>query len=157
MPMKPKLNKEMVEAILTYKENGLSDKDVCDMVGISQQSFYEWLKEAETGINAKNPARPVTNYELKVELAEGRKKAEAAFKAYHIQNITKAAKKTWQASAWILERMYPKEFGRIDRQYALTGEATKENGMLDEILDYMRLTGGADGVAADADDVHADK
>ena len=42
-------------------------------------------------------------------------------------------------------RMYPKEFGRIDRQIALLGEATKETGMLDEILEYLRMT-----------DVHSD-
>ena len=146
MGRSPKLNKELIDDILTYKENGLSDKDVCDIVGISQQSFYEWLKEAETGINAKNAEKPVTNYELKIELAEGLKKARAAFKAYHIQTITQAAKKNWQAAAWMLERMYPKEFGRIDRQIALLGEAQKEDGMLNEILDYLRLT----------DDVHSD-
>lgn len=140
MARSSKLTKELVDEILTYKENGLSDADVCDMVGISQQSFYSWLKEAETGINATNPDRPVTNRELKLELFEGLKKARAAFKAYHVQTITKAAKRSWQASAWLLERMYPKEFGRIDRQIALMGEATKETGMLDEILEYLRMT-----------------
>ena len=141
-----KISKELVNEILTYKENGLSDKDICDMVGISQQAFYLWLKEAETGINGTNPDRPVSNYALKLELFEGLKKARAAFKAYHIQTITKAARKSWQAAAWMLERMYPKEFGRIDRQIALMGEATKETGMLDEILEYLRMTNGEDDV-----------
>lgn len=145
MPRSSKLNKELIDEILTYKENGLSDADVCDMVGISQQAFYSWLKEAETGINAINPDKPVSNYALKLELFEGLKRARVAFKAYHVQTITKAAKKSWQAAAWMLERMYPKEFGRIDRQIALMGEATKETGMLDEILEYLRMT-----------DVHSD-
>lgn len=136
---KPKISEELVDEILTYKENGLSDKDICDMVGIHQATFYEWLKEAETGVSAKNPDRKPTCYELKIELAEGLKKARAAFKAYHIQNITNAAKKNWTASAWILERMYPKEFGNVDRQFAIQAEATKDNGMLDEILDYLGM------------------
>ena len=140
-----KLDKQMVDEILTYKENGLSDKDICDMVGISQNTFYNWLKEADTGVNVDNPERPVPQIELKRELRDGLKRAQAAFKAYHIQTITKAAKKSWQAAAWMLERMYPKEFGRIDRQIALLGEATKETGMLDEILEYLRMT-----------DVHSD-
>ena len=149
MPRKPKLTKELIDEILTYKENGISDKDVCDMVGISQQAFYDWLKEAETGVSTKHPDQKPTNYELKLELADGLKKARAAFKAYHIQTITQAAKKNWQAAAWMLERMYPKEFGRIDRNVALVGEAKKETGMLDEILDYLRMVG-------DDKDVHSD-
>lgn len=139
MARSPKLTKELIDEILTYKENGLSDADVCDMVGVSQQAFYSWLKEAETGVNYKDPEKPISNYALKVELLEGLKRAKAAFKAYHIQTITKAAKKSWQAAAWMLERMYPKEFGRIDRQIALLGEAQKETGMLDEILEYLGM------------------
>lgn len=139
MPMKPKITKDLIDEILTYKENGLSDKDICDMVGISQQSFYRWLKEAETGQNGDHPEQEASNLDLKRELSEGLKKAQASFKAYHIQTITNAAKKNWQAAAWMLERMYPKEFGRIDRQIALMGEANKESGMLDEILDYLGM------------------
>ena len=134
-----KINKEVVDEILTYKENGLSDKDICDMVGIDQATFYRWLREAETEIDGNNPERRASNLELKKELSQGLKRAQAAFKAYHIQNITKASRKEWTASAWMLERMYPKEFGRIDRQVALMGEAGKENGMLDEILEYLGM------------------
>ena len=140
MPRKLKLDQDLVNEILTYKENGLSDKDVCDMCGIGQATFYKWLKEAETGINGDDPSRPVPQLALKQELREGLKRAQAAFKAYHIQNITKAAKKSWQASAWMLERMYPKEFGRIERQVALMGEAGKDNGMLEDILQYLGLS-----------------
>lgn len=134
-----KLNKDLVDEILTYKENGLSDADICDMTGIDQSTFYAWLKEAETGLNYKHPDEPAKNLELKVELSEGLKRAKVSFKAYHIQNITKASKKNWQASAWMLERMYPKEFGRIDRQIAIMGDAEKDNGMLSEILDYLGM------------------
>ena len=140
MARSAKISKDMVDEILTYKENGLSDKDICDMVGIDQSTFYAWLKEAETGVDYHNSERPAPNLELKIELAEGLKRARAAFKAFHIQNITKASKKEWTASAWILERMFPREFGRIDRQIALQGEADKDNGMLGEILDYLGMT-----------------
>lgn len=139
MARKPIISKALVDEILTYKENGLSDKDICDMVGIAQQTFYRWLKDAETGVDTDNPSRPASDLELKRELSDGLKRAQAAFKAYHIQQITKASKKNWQASAWILERMFPKEFSRIDRQIALMADAQKDNGMLDEILDYLGM------------------
>ena len=141
---KSKLNREVLDEILTYKENGLTDKDICDIVGIEQATFYGWLKEAETGIDRNNPGRPAKNLELKIELSQGLKKARAAFKAYHIQNINNAARKEWTASAWMLERFYPKEFGRIDRVVAMQGEAGKDNGMLDEILDYLGMKENSD-------------
>lgn len=140
MARSPKISKELVDEFLTYKENGISDKDACDMVGINQATFYRWMQEVETGIDANNPERPASNLELKRELSTGLKRAQAAFKAYHIQNITKASKKSWQASAWILERFYPKEFSRIDRQIALQSDGKKDNGMLDEILDYLGMS-----------------
>ena len=139
MPRSSKISKELIDEFLTYKENGLNDEDCCNMVGISTQTLYRWLKEAETGIDGDNPDREASNLELKREFRDGLKRAQVAFKAFHVQNITKASKRSWQASAWILERMYPKEFGRIDRQFAIMGDASKENGMLDEILEYMRL------------------
>lgn len=148
MPRNPKISKELIDEFLTYKENGISDKDACDLVGINPSTFYEWVKEAETGENAHNPGEPVPYLELKTDLANGLKRARAAFKAFHIQNITKASRKEWTASAWILERMYPKEFGRIDRQVALVGDADKDNGMLGEILDYLNMT--------EKNDVHTD-
>ena len=45
------------------------------------------------------------------------KKAEAKFIAWNEQQIMSAAKKgNWQAAAWLLERKYPDEFGRRERQ-----------------------------------------
>lgn len=139
MARKTKITPELIDEICTYIENGNNYEDTLDMVGVATTTFYRWLQEADTGINGNNPKKPATDLKLKRELKEGIKKAEAAFKAFHIQNITKASKKEWQASAWILERRYPKEFAKIDRVVALTSDAPKENGMLGEILDFLQL------------------
>lgn len=144
MARSAKISRDLIDEILTYKENGLSDKDVCAMVGINVATFYRWLKEAETGIDGNNPNKRATDLALKKELSDGLQKARTAFKAYHIQQITAASKKNWQASAWILERMFPKEFGRIDRQIALQADLDKNNGMLDEILDYLGMVNKKD-------------
>jgi transposase-like protein len=139
MARKPKISPDLIDEILTYKENGISDADICDMVGIATQTFYKWLKEAETGTDYDDPEKPAAYLKLKRDLSDGLKRARVAFKAYHIQNVTTASKKDWTASAWILERMYPKEFSRIDRQIALQSDGKKDNGMLDEILDYLGM------------------
>ncbi len=144
MARSAKISKDLVDEILTYKENALSDKDICDMVGIAPQTFYRWLKDAETGMDTDNPTRPASELELKRELSDGLKRAMASFKADHIQNITKAARKNWTASAWMLERMFPKEFSRIDRQIALMADSKRDNGMLEEILDYLGMAGNSD-------------
>lgn len=140
MAATPKLNRELIDEFLTYKENGISDKDACDMCGISESTFYGWVQDANKIVNGQLNMEDDALGPLKVELMEGMKRARAAFKAFHIQNITKAAKKSWQASAWMLERMYPKEFSHIDRQVAIMGEAGKEDGMLNEILEYLAMT-----------------
>ncbi len=48
------------------------------------------------------------------------KSAEAQDKQWHLDNIRKHAERSWQASAWYLERRWPMEFGRresIDPTY----------------------------------------
>jgi len=66
------------------------------MEGISYQTFNEWRKE-------------------KSEFSDAIKKAEVECKAGRIAVIFKAAEEKWQAAAWWLERRYPQEFAKIDR------------------------------------------
>lgn len=103
--MRPKLTYELIEQMAKLKADGLSNKDVCRAVGISEQTFYRW-----TG-DPKN--------KLQRELCERLKKEEAAFKRTLLTTIRSAAlEKTqhWTAAAWLLERSYPDEFGRPDRR-----------------------------------------
>lgn len=77
--------------------------------------------------------------ELHDKLVESLKKAEAQFKAVHVNNIIQAGKEKrhWQASAWLLERKYPKEYGKIDRNAVML---TADDGELAEVAEmFQRL------------------
>ncbi|MBI2826374.1 MAG: hypothetical protein HYX69_16985 [Planctomycetia bacterium] len=46
------------------------------------------------------------------QFAQMLKRAESDLEIIHLSNIQQAAKKSWQASAWVLERVYPERFGK---------------------------------------------
>lgn len=102
---KPKLTKELVKRAVELKERGLSNQDICIACGISETAFYRWQQHPKS--------------ELQMALVEGLKKAEALYKDALLYEILQAGKdKDWKAHAWLLERKYPEEFGRVDRMKA---------------------------------------
>ncbi len=105
-----KINKDIIDQICLFIENGNSNKDAVVLAGVPESTFYNWKSRA---VQLKDAERLTwVRYEIYSYLLECIKKAEAKFRAYHISNINSAAKKEWQASAWMLERRYPNEFGR---------------------------------------------
>ncbi|MEI8060779.1 MAG: transposase [Candidatus Berkelbacteria bacterium] len=84
-----KYNETITKQILEYLKNGLTAKDACFAVGISEETFYTWKKE-------------------KPEFSELIERELATFKLTCIRAINDA--KDWKAHAWWLERRYPKEF-----------------------------------------------
>lgn len=84
---------QAIAIILNYIRDGNTIKDSCLMAGISRASLYRWLR---------------TDKSLRIEL----KRAEVEGVKFHLANITKASERDWKASAWWLERKYPKQFGK---------------------------------------------
>jgi len=125
------LTPKLIDEITTYIENGNSNVDTCKLCGISDSAFYEWIQDAKKYLDGDTT---IKHAEIKVDLMDAIKRAEAGFKAFHVNNITKSSRKNWTASAWLLERKYPKEYGRVDRN-AVT---ITDNGMLGDILGLMK-------------------
>ena len=103
--MRTKLTYELIEQMAALKADGLSNKDVCRAVGISEQTFYRWTQDPKN--------------KLQRELCERLKKEESQFKQALLTTIRSAAlEKTqhWTAAAWLLERSFPDEYGRVDRR-----------------------------------------
>lgn len=91
-----KYEPSLVKSIIKDIAEGATFKDACDLAGITFETFNTWRKD---------PSKP--------EFSEGIKKALIKFKQTHLKNVSKAgAKGVWQASAWVLERKFPEEFGR---------------------------------------------
>lgn len=110
---KPKLTKELVARAVELKGHGLSNQDICVACGISEAAFYRWQEQGG-------------KTELQRELVEGLKRAEAGYKDTLLAGILeRGQEKEWQALAWLLERRFPAEFGRVDRIQATVAAETK--------------------------------
>lgn len=101
------LTPELQKEICRYIENGNSIQNSCILCGISESSYHEWVRIGKEDQASKKNS-------VYSEFMESTIAARAKNKAWHIQNITQASKKDWKASAWYMERVYHKEFGRKD-------------------------------------------
>ena len=105
---KTKLTFEMVETAIELKEDGLNDTDIIDALGVHPSTFYRWLKDGETARQSS----------AKRALCEGLKKANVGYKRSLLTTVREASGKPqyWTAAAWLLERKFPMEFGKMERK-----------------------------------------
>lgn len=93
-----KLQKRLADAI----KLGMSRERAAYFCGITRQTFQGWLSRGEKAKAGKFKA-----------FFDTIKKAESEAIGIHLKNIHNAsAGGAWQASAWMLERRYPKEYGK---------------------------------------------
>lgn len=88
-----KINAQQWQQILGAIASGLTNDDACLSAGVGRSVFYEKKKND-------------------LDFADNCKKAEIQFKLTHVQKIAKDS--SWQASAWLLERKFKGEFGKLD-------------------------------------------
>lgn len=132
MARNPKLTNDLIERFCDCIRSGLSNRDACMACKVSEDSFYKWIREAEYPIEGDK------YYSLKRKLTESIKEAEVQFKNIHIQNITNLSKQDWKASAWMLERKFPKEYSKFERSAILMGEEKKSVEDLMPLADMLK-------------------
>lgn len=120
---KSKLTKEFIEKAVKYKKHGMSNADICRALGIDESTLYKWIQNG-----GKTPNQ--------IALFEGLKSAESEYKAALRLRIEKHAEKNWQAAAWLLERLYPAEYGRVDRLQAEVQQTTQAEVKTVVCFDY---------------------
>ena len=91
-----KFSDEKIEEICKYISFGNNITDACILSDISRETFYKWKKEIP-------------------EVEKAIEKAVVKNKHRNIALIQKAAEKSWQASAWFLERRYNEEYAKRDK------------------------------------------
>ncbi len=100
MAAKGKYKPDVVAAICEALRNGLTQRRACAVAGINEDTYYAWLKD-------------------KPGFSDVVKNAEADCIAANLAIIRGAAKDgNWTASAWILERRFPHEYGRTVQEQA---------------------------------------
>jgi len=104
---------DRLQLVVEGIEKGLPYDTACAIAGICYQTFRNWIKQGEQEESG-----------IFFDFLESVKKAEANSEQNHIDNITQAGGEgMWQASAWMLERRYPRKWGKQERH-----EFTGANG-----------------------------
>ena len=140
MPAKLKLTYDLVEQIVELKRDGLCDADIIAAIGVHPATFYRWLKEGESARTG-----------VKRALYEELKKAEALYKKSLLTTIKSAAESRaqyWTAAAWLLERKYPMEYGKMERKAEDSDNAPVQ---LTLGLIVEPMAGDGEGGASDGD------
>ncbi len=101
---KSKLTPEVREKICALVRGGNYYKVAAQACGIAETTLYEWIEKGRVATDRS------CDYAL---FAEALKKADAEAESADVLIIKKAAKKSWQAAAWLLER---KRFQRWARR-----------------------------------------
>lgn len=102
---KTKLNPTIKKQIGDNITLGMPLKFAAEAAGISEATFYNWMNRGESESKGQF-----------FEFHEYIKECQSKAVQLHLKLITKAATDgAWQASAWILERRHPEEFGRKDK------------------------------------------
>ncbi len=111
MPKEPIFftDKETKDLFLRAIELGMSNIKACEYASISEAVFYKWMKKGEDDLACGKTSKQ-SKY---VAFIEDVKKARAKFQMRHLARITQASDNgSWQASAWLLERRCPDEYGQ---------------------------------------------
>lgn len=97
----PEIRSDFLKAI----KLGLSIEKACEYAGVNELTFYNYQNKAEEDEKA---GKKDTVY---IKFIKEFKKARSACVIKHVLNISEASERgSWQASAWLLERRFSKDF-----------------------------------------------
>ena len=101
-----KFSDAVTEVLCTALTMNMPVKFACDYARISENCFYEWLKEGKADIDAGLDTAKSQFYELI-------KVSQASAVMDNLEKIHEAGSdpKAWTARAWLLERVNRKQFG----------------------------------------------
>lgn len=122
-----KLTLEVQEKICDAIKGGNHQVVAAAYAGIGESTYYAWL---ERGVKNKSGEY--------VEFVEAVKKAQADAETRNVLLIQTAAKETWTAAAWWLERKYPDRWGRVVQDVRLSGNVSVATITADELAEVEK-------------------
>jgi len=136
---KLKLNESIIKIIYEAIRKGLQKKQACMLAGISEETFYRWIKKAESLLDNEKLDKKEA---LLCLLYESIKKAESELEQRALEVIIKTAEGTqaprvyikevdgievekkiityqpnWQAAMTLLERRFPNRYSRTTKDH----------------------------------------
>ena len=101
---KPTLDEDIQKEICECIEAGMTNRAAIEGL-ISEPTFYSYMNKGEEDASKGKDS-------VYAKFFKAVKKAEKGFRMSHLKNIKAASESTWQASAFLLERRFPDEYGR---------------------------------------------
>jgi hypothetical protein len=116
----PRKLPDVAEQLLSYVRAGNSPYASARAVGLSKATWYSILRRGREGSDPQ--------YATFVEELEA---ARANAKVSLLTIVRAAAPRDWRAASWLLERLWPQQFGRRDR-VELQHEVPRTHPLLEE-------------------------
>lgn len=129
---KAELDPELLPTVLTVVKLGAGREAAAAQAGISAETLrsYErigaeaWRRREEALLEEREPDLSKRDA-MFAQFFEDLRKAESGTKSYLLGQIQKASSGDWRAGAWLLEKMYPREFGpKVDVNARLSGSVS---------------------------------
>jgi transposase-like protein len=134
-----KLTPAVHEALVEAVKRGNYVCVACDLVGVDQSTYYKWMKEAERLIESEAPIEQATVHQQAcVQLFQSIKAAESQAQDMLIAVVVGAAtgpEKDWKAAMTLLERRWPKMYGRSEAR--LMKDEETSNKALDRMAEAI--------------------
>ena len=138
---KTKLTRAKINEAANLVKSGNYAVIVCQYLGIHESTYYDWINRGKDDEQSGERT-------LYSEFSKAIKSAEAEAEVRNVAIIQKAAKDTWQAAAWYLERKHKsrwsamhqmehsgKDGGAIKVEYDLDKLSVKELEQIESILE----------------------
>jgi transposase len=111
------LDDERLEAITNALRNGAYIEHAAQAAGINPSTYHLWMDRGRTERDRRRAGLKADSNETKyLEFLEAVEKAQSEAAVDLLGEIANHARNgTWQAAAWILERKFPRQWGRFDR------------------------------------------
>lgn len=97
------LTPEVKRIILSALESGVFVSNACQIAGVAEKSFYNWIKRGQSEDPADGEYR---------EFLQSCEKTIAMTEASAVASIRSAGRRNWKACAWFLSRRHPRRWGR---------------------------------------------
>jgi hypothetical protein len=114
-----KLTPDVADVVVENLRAGNYVQTAARAAGISRQTFADWMRRGRSTKTEDAPFR---------EFAERVEQARAECEAENVKIIADAARESWSAAAWLLERLYPERWGRPSSPQRRDASAAEDSG-----------------------------
>jgi hypothetical protein len=124
-----KLTAAITERLCHALSIGTTHADACRYAGLSYRTYRRHLARGEAEaerLEAHPRSRPKKSERDFLHFCQAIKRAEAVGVLRMLARINEAASHHWQAAAWLLERLYPQDYGRRVHYIRHSGQVTAQ-------------------------------